>query len=349
MKRILIMAGGTGGHVFPGLALAASFKQKGIEVAWLGTLGGMEKEWVEKAQIDFYPIRIKGLRGNGLLGWLKAPVNVLRAWMQARHIIKQVRPDIVLGMGGFVCGPGGLAARSLGIDLALHEQNAIVGLTNRWLAPFAKHIITAFPQNQLQGDKVICLGNPVREGLEAIATVGTHRPLQLLVLGGSRGALALNKTVPQALALLPESERPVVIHQTGTKTLEEAQRAYQAAGVSAKVVPFIEDMVEAYEHADLVVCRSGALTVSELMASARPAIMVPFPFAVDDHQTANAEVLAAIGGGEIIQQTDLTPEALAARLLFWQQDDALKAASEHIRKQAPQKAKEQIVELLINS
>ncbi|BBN59110.1 undecaprenyldiphospho-muramoylpentapeptide beta-N-acetylglucosaminyltransferase [Hydrogenovibrio marinus] len=349
MKRILIMAGGTGGHVFPGLALAASFKQKGIEVAWLGTLGGMEKEWVEKAQIDFYPIRIKGLRGNGLLGWLKAPINVLKAWMQARQIIKHVRPDVVLGMGGFVCGPGGLAARSLGIDLALHEQNAIVGLTNRWLAPFAKHIITAFPQNQLQGDKVVCLGNPVREGLEAIATVSVHRPLHLLVLGGSRGALALNKTVPQALALMPESKRPVVIHQTGTKTLDEAQRAYQVAGVTAKVVPFIDDMVEAYEHADLVVCRSGALTVSELMASARPAIMIPFPFAVDDHQTANAEVLAAIGGGEVIQQTDLTPDSLVARLQFWQQDDVLKTASEKIRAKAPQQAKEQIVELLINS
>lgn len=349
MKRILIMAGGTGGHVFPGLALADSFKEKGIEVAWLGTLGGMEKEWVEKAQIDFYPIRIKGLRGNGLLGWLKAPINVLRAWIQARQIIKQVRPDMVLGMGGFVCGPGGLAARSLGVELALHEQNAIVGLTNRWLAPFAKHIITAFPQKQLQGEKVVCLGNPVRAGLEAISTVSMHQPLHLLVLGGSRGALALNKTVPQALALLPESQRPVVIHQTGTKTLEEARHAYQQAGVAAKVVPFIDDMVEAYRDTDLVVSRSGALTVSELMASARPAIMVPFPFAVDDHQTANAEVLVNIGGGEIIQQVHLTPEGLASHLLFWQQDEALKKASENIRANAPQKAKEQIVELLINS
>lgn len=347
MKRILIMAGGTGGHVFPGLALADALKAKDVHISWLGTLGGMEQEWVTKHNIDFYQIRIRGLRGNGLRGWLKAPFNVLRAWWQAREIIKKIQPDVVLGMGGFVCGPGGLAAKSLGIDLVLHEQNAIVGLTNRWLAPFAKRIITAFPQSQLLGDKVVCLGNPVREGLESISTVIKHQPLKLLVLGGSRGALALNQIVPQALALLPESNRPEVMHQTGSKTLVEAKQAYEKAKVSAQIVPFIENMQAAYQYADLVICRSGALTVSELMAAARPAIMVPFPYAVDDHQTANAQVLAEIGG-DVIQQRELTPEKLASMLEAWQQESKLQTASERIREQAPQKAKEKIVSLLLH-
>lgn len=347
MKRIMIMAGGTGGHVFPGLALAEALREKGVEISWLGTLGGMEKDWVTKHPIDFHQIRIRGLRGNGLRGWLKAPLNVLRAWWQARKIMKKVEPDLVLGMGGFVCGPGGLAAKSLGITLVLHEQNAIVGMTNRWLAPFAKRIITAFPQNQLQSDKVVCLGNPVRKGLESIPTVVQHSPLRLLVVGGSRGALALNQIVPQALALIDENNRPQVIHQTGIKTLDEAKQAYQMAGVSAEVVPFIEDMKAAYANADMLVCRSGALTVSELMASARPAIMVPFPYAVDDHQTANAQVLASLGG-EVIQQSELTPEKLADKLNFWQEDGRLQFASEHIRKESPKEAKEKIVSLLLS-
>lgn len=349
MKKILIMAGGTGGHVFPGIALAQGFAEQGIQTVWLGTAGGMEKGWVENANIPFFQISIKGLRGNGLVGWLKAPFNVTRAWWQARRIMKRHTPDLVLGMGGFVCGPGGLAAKSLGITLALHEQNAIPGFTNKLLTPLADIVICAFPQNVLRGKKVVTLGNPVRVGLEEIPAVKRHSPPNVLVVGGSRGALALNEMVPKALALLPEAQRPNVLHQTGQKTLQAAQQAYQQAAVVAEVVPFIEDMVFAYAQADLVICRSGALTVSELMAAARPAIMVPYPYAVDDHQTANAQALVDLEGGEVIQQTELTPEILLEKYQAWCTGEHCEIASKSIRAQATMQAKERIIKLLMAS
>ncbi len=348
MSKVLIMAGGTGGHVFPGIALAEALNAQGIEVVWLGTQGGMEAEWVEKANITLHKIKIKGLRGNGLAGWLKAPINVSRAWSQAKKIMQQEQPDLVLGMGGFVCGPGGLAAKALGIPLVLHEQNAIPGLTNKLLAPFAKLVITAFPQEKLQGKNVLTLGNPVRAGLESLPEVENTQPCHLLVLGGSRGALALNETLPKALALMAENDRPVITHQAGGKTLEKANEAYQATGMLANVVPFIDNMLKAYATADMVLCRSGALTVSELMASARPAIMVPYPHAVDDHQTANAMALVKIGGGDILQQKELTPESLAALLHTWCQDSEKRAlASQSIRAHAETQATEKIVEQLV--
>ncbi len=348
MKKVLIMAGGTGGHVFPGIALAEEFKAQGIEVVWLGTQGGMEATWVTQAKLPLYEITIKGLRGNGLLGWLTSPINVTKAWRQARKIIQQEQPNLVLGMGGFVCGPGGLAAKSLGIPLVLHEQNAIPGLTNKLLAKIAHQVITAFPQTAIKGSHVVVMGNPVREGLEDIAPVQVHQPRHLLVLGGSRGALALNETLPKALALMSPDERPIVTHQTGEKTYAQAVQCYQEAGVTANVVSFIDDMQAAYAQADLVVCRSGALTVSELMACARPAIMVPYPHAVDDHQTANAQALVEIGGGEIIQQTQLTPERLKSTLEDWYQNASkLEQASLSIRQQANTQATQKIVALLM--
>nr|WP_281357436.1 undecaprenyldiphospho-muramoylpentapeptide beta-N-acetylglucosaminyltransferase [Thiomicrorhabdus cannonii] len=334
--KVMIMAGGTGGHVFPGIAIAEALYQQQVNVVWLGTQGGMEKEWVEKAGLPFHAISIKGLRGNGLLGWLKAPVNVTRAWWQARKIMRAERPDLVLGMGGFVCGPGGLAAKTLGIPLVIHEQNAIPGLTNKLLAPLAREVICAFPQTVLQGNNVVTLGNPVRAGLEDVALLQPQTGCHVLVLGGSRGALALNETVPKALALLPPEQRPSVTHQTGVKTLQQAQQAYAQAGVAAEVVAFIDDMRSAYEKADMVVSRAGALTVSELMATARPAIMVPYPQAVDDHQTANAQALVTLGGGEVIQQSDLTPQRLAAALGGWCADPQRRVAASHrIRQGAP--------------
>lgn len=351
MKHVLIMAGGTGGHVFPGLALANALRAQGVSVSWLGTVGGMEKQWVEAQGIPFYTLKIKGLRGNGLLGWLKSPFNVFKAWMQARKVLKHTHPDLVLGMGGFVCGPGGLAAKSMDIDLVIHEQNAILGLTNKLLAKFAKRVITAFEQHQLSGPKVVQIGNPVREGFEQIPVLSPKspgEPFHLLVVGGSRGALALNKMVPQALGLMSLESRPVVMHQTGKNTLAEAQEQYRKAGVSAEVVPFIEDMLQAYHQADLVVCRSGALTVSELMAAARPAILVPFPFAVDDHQTANGKVLENMGGGEVIQQSALTPQLLANKLEYWMASGHNIEASRQIREAAQTQATEKIVELLLN-
>ena len=262
--------------------------------------------------------------------------------------MQDIQPDLVLGMGGFVCGPGGLAAKSLGIPLVLHEQNAIPGLTNKLLAPFSKLVITAFPQKKITGKNVINIGNPVREGLEEIDVVENTQPCHLLVLGGSRGALALNETLPKALALMDEGIRPVVKHQTGEKTLKQTKKFYADANVQGDIVPFIDNMLLAYASADMLLCRSGALTVSELMASARPAIMVPYPHAVDDHQTANAQALVDIDGGEIIQQTELTPELLAKKLTAWcEHPEKREAASISIRVQAKTEATQKIVEKLI--
>ncbi|WP_127470239.1 undecaprenyldiphospho-muramoylpentapeptide beta-N-acetylglucosaminyltransferase [Thiomicrorhabdus aquaedulcis] len=346
--KIMIMAGGTGGHVFPGIALAHALQKQGVEVVWLGTQGGMEAAWVNQANIQLHTIAIKGLRGNGALGWLKAPIQVTRAVWAAKRILRQQTPDLVLGMGGFVCGPGGLAAKLLGIKLVIHEQNAIPGLTNKLLARLATLVITAFQQNVLKGTNVELLGNPVRAGLEAVSTVENTQPCHLLVLGGSRGAQALNQILPQALALMAPEQRPHVTHQTGEKTWQQTQQNYQVAGVNASIVPFISDMQKAYAQADMVLCRSGALTVSELMACARPAIMVPYPHAVDDHQTANANALVAIGGGEIIAQGDLTPALLAQRLLEWCENPSQRVASSiAIRAGAPTQATERIVARLL--
>lgn len=348
MRKVLIMAGGTGGHVFPGIALAEALKSQSIDVVWLGTEGGMEATWVNNAKIPLHVIAIKGLRGNGILGWVKAPFKIFQAWRQARRIMQREAPDLVLGMGGFVCGPGGLAAKSLAIPLVLHEQNAIPGLTNKLLARLARKVIAAFPQTAIKGPQVVTIGNPVRSGLALLTEVENTQPCHLLVLGGSRGALALNETVPKALALMPEDQRPVVTHQTGAATFEQAKSAYQEAGITANVVPFIDDMLHAYAKADMVLCRSGALTVSELMAAARPAMLVPYPHAVDDHQTANAQALVDLGGGEIIPQSELTPEHLANHLREWCSDAQKRAeASRNIRSQAATQATEKIVALLI--
>lgn len=355
-QTVMIMAGGTGGHVFPGIALAVSLAQQNIDVVWLGTEGGMEQQWVEKAQIPFFKIAIKGLRGNGLKGWLMAPIKISQAFLQARAIIKQLNPGLVLGMGGFVCGPGGLAAKSFGLPMVLHEQNAIPGLTNKLLAPLATKVVTAFAQDKIIGDKVMQMGNPVRKGLESISSLShSDSPFKLLVLGGSRGALALNETLPKALALMPADQRPRVVHQTGVKTLAQAQGFYQQAGLISddhdsepKIVAFIDDMVTAYAQADLVVCRAGALTVSELMASARPALMVPYPHAVDDHQTANAQALVEMAGGEILPQSTLTPAQLAEKLEGWLNREKLQAASRSIREKAPSQATQNISQLLMD-
>lgn len=349
VKKVVIMAGGTGGHVFPGIAIAHELQKFGVEIHWLGTAGGLEKNWVENAGLSISEIQIKGLRGNGALGWIKAPINILRAMRQAKAILRAHQPDLVLGMGGFVCGPGGLAAKQLGIPIFLHEQNAIPGLTNKLLAKIASSVMTGFEQQILLGDKVHLMGNPVRQGLEEIAplaqsqTTEMNRPVTLLVLGGSRGALAINQLLPQALALLPKDHRPVVVHQTGQKTLQATKDFYQQAGVDAQIIPFIDNMLDAYAKADMVLCRAGALTVSELMAAARPAILVPYPHAVDDHQTLNAQALVAMQGGEILQESQMTAELLAQRLQLWLEDSKKRIhASASIREHAPKEALQKI-------
>lgn len=315
-RPVLIMAGGTGGHIYPALAVANALKEKGVPVVWLGTQHGLEATIVPKNDIPMQWLSINGLRGKGKLTLLLAPFKLMRACMQAIKSIRAVRPRAVLGMGGFVSGPGGLMARLLGVKLVIHEQNAIAGLTNKVLAKIANTTLSAFPV----AFKSECVGNPIRA---SIAQVGervrtqSNNTLNVLVLGGSLGALALNNAVPQALALLGNNRAVSVWHQTGQKHIDSTLSVYAEHDVDAsehKVVPYIDSMEEAYAWADVVVCRSGAMTVSELAATGSASILVPYPYAVDDHQTANAQYLSEQGAALLKQQNELTPEWLASTL-----------------------------------
>ena len=316
MKTILIMAGGTGGHVFPGLAVADEMRGRGWNVVWMGARTGMEARLVPARGYPVEWIRAAALRGKGLLAKLLLPVNLLVGFWQSARAILRLKPDVVLGMGGYVAFPGGMMASLLARPLAVHEQNAIAGLTNRVLAGVADRKLTAFP-DALPGAE--WTGNPVRAEIAAAAApaerfAGRRGPLRLLVLGGSLGAQALNDALPRALRLLPESERPVVTHQAGEKHLEALRRNYAEAGVQGELVAFIEDMGRRYAEADLVICRAGAMTVSELAAAGVPSILVPFPHAVDDHQTSNARFLSDRGAALLLPQAELAPERLAAQL-----------------------------------
>jgi len=313
MSRVaLIMAGGTGGHIFPGLAVAAQLRTAGWEVVWMGARGGMEERLVPPHGYRTAWIRARAARGKGLVQKLLLPANLLLSFWESLGHLRRIRPDVVLGLGGYVAFPGGMMASLLGRPLALHEQNAIAGLANRVLAAVADKVMVAFP-GVLKGAE--WTGNPVRAEIAAIAPpearfAGRSGPLRILVVGGSLGAQALNQALPKALSLL--KERPVVVHQSGEKHLEALQQNYQAAGVKGDLVAFIDDMARRYAEADLVICRSGAVTVAELSAGGMASILVPFPHAVDDHQTANARFLAEQGAALLIQQRDLSPEKLAA-------------------------------------
>jgi len=313
------MAGGTGGHVFPALAVAETLRAQGARVFWIGTHRGMESRLVPDHGFEMEWVGIEGVRGKSLGQMLRAPFRLTSALLQARRILKRREADLVLGMGGFVSGPGGLAARALGLPLVIHEQNFVPGMTNQWLAPVANRVFEAFPGSFAVGRRAIATGNPVRRSILDLpeprarfaAREGAPR---LLILGGSLGAKALNETVPLAVAGLAAGMRPEIRHQAGERTLETAREAYRSAGVEADVVPFIRDMAEAYAWADLVVCRSGALTVSELAAAGVPSVLVPYPFAVDDHQVGNARYLADAGAARLIIQRDLTAAGLTAQL-----------------------------------
>ncbi|EHK60445.1 undecaprenyldiphospho-muramoylpentapeptide beta-N-acetylglucosaminyltransferase [Halomonas sp. GFAJ-1] len=313
-RRILIMAGGTGGHVIPALSLARALQAHDVDVEWLGSPRGIENRLVPEAGIRLHTIAISGLRGNGASGWLKAPLNLSRAVMQARRVINTFKPHVVVGLGGFASGPGGLAAWLSRVPLVIHEQNAVAGLTNRVLSRLATRTYAAFAE--AFGPRAEVIGNPVREDIAVIgeqpraAATMSARPLRLLVVGGSLGAVALNERLPSALAAMAPELRPNVRHQAGKERDELTAQAYAEQGVEAEVSPFIDDMAAAYEWADLVVCRAGALTVAELAASAKPALLVPFPFAVDDHQRVNAEVLVKAGAAVCVVQADLTPQRL---------------------------------------
>jgi len=311
--RIMIMAGGTGGHLFPALAVADYLRKRGVEVRWLGACGGMESRLVPKHDFAIDYISIGGLRGKGLLGWLLAPYKINLAIFQALLLMFKFKPDAVLGMGGFVTGPGGVAAFLLGKPLIIHEQNAIAGLTNRLLSKIADHVLQAFP-DALKVKGVETVGNPIRDSICQVEPSNEDGPIRLLVVGGSLGAMALNEIIPQAIARLEPVSRPVVWHQCGERHLDAAKVAYDNAGVEARVVPFINDMAEAYRWSDLIICRAGALTVSELAAAGVASILIPFPYAVDDHQTANGQFLVSAGGAEMVQQSELSVERLGSML-----------------------------------
>ena len=313
---VLIMAGGTGGHIFPGLAVAECLRAQGVPVVWLGAVGGMETKVVPANQIELHTVAVGGLRGKGLRTRLLAPLMLLRALLASLVTLQKIKPRSVLSMGGYVAGPGGLAAWLLRRPLLVHEQNRVAGFTNRQLARLAKRVLTGFADALPNAEWV---GNPVRAAIaslpEPAQRIGTRigKP-RLLVLGGSLGARALNLAVPKALAQITLAERPEVLHQCGSRGLDEARAAYAQAAVEAEVVPFIDDMAGSYSWADLAVCRAGALTLAELTAAGLGSVLVPYPHAVDDHQTRNAEALVAIGAAELIQERDLDAQQLAQRL-----------------------------------
>lgn len=311
----LIMAGGTGGHVFPALATAHELQRQGVHVEWLGTQKGIEARVIPDADIKLHCIDVAGLRGKGRLSLLLAPFKVLLAIWQALAVLRKVKPDVVLGMGGFASGPGGVAAKLLGKPLVIHEQNAIAGMTNKILSKMAWRVLEAFEDAFPAETATETVGNPVRGPIlqmnDPRERYGNRSgKIRLLVVGGSLGAKAINETLPEALAQMPEEQRPEVWHQTGKRTYEETLGRYQRLGLDARVVPFIEQMDEAYGWADLVLCRSGALTVSELAIAGVAAILVPFPFAVDDHQTANAKYLAQLDAARLVPQPELTVDHL---------------------------------------
>ena len=318
-KVALVMAGGTGGHVFPALATARVLQRRGYDIVWLGTQKGIEARLVPAEGIPVEWLSVSGLRGNGVLTLLAAPFRLLLAINQAMRAIRKHQPEVVLGAGGFVSGPGGIAAWLLGRPLVVHEQNAVAGLTNRVLARFAKRVLEGFPNSFGSGVKAERVGNPVRPEIVAVAPperryAGREGPARLLVFGGSQGAARLNAVLPAAIGELPTALRPAVLHQTGKHNFEETVQAYRSRGIEADVRPFIDDMASAYGWADLAVCRSGALTVAELAAAGVPAILVPFPAAVDDHQTRNAEYAVKAGAAKLLPEGDLTPISLAVML-----------------------------------
>jgi len=312
----LIMAGGTGGHIFPGLAVAESLREAGWRVHWLGVPGNMESQWVPQRGFAFEPVEFGGVRGKGIVSLALLPMRLLKAFWQSIQVVRRVKPDVVVGLGGYITFPGGMMSVLLGKPLVLHEQNSVAGMANRVLAEVADCIFTAFP-NVLK--KAVWVGNPLRQDFlnkpaPAERFAARTGPLKLWVVGGSLGAQALNEIVPKALALMPAHKRPVVVHQSGTKQIDALRSNYEKAGVQAELTPFIEDTAHAFAQADLIICRSGASTVTEIAAVGAAAIYVPFPFAVDDHQTTNAQFLVAEGGGWLMPQADLTPQALADKL-----------------------------------
>ena len=322
---ILVMAGGTGGHIFPGLAVAEYLRICGWDVSWLGNQAGMEYRLVKSCDFPFEAVEFGGLRGKGLKAKLMLPINLMRACFQSWKIIRRVKPNVVLGMGGYITFPGGLVSKLLKRPLVLHESNSVAGSANRALSKIAMRTLTGFPETMAKAEWV---GNPIREEFDHMLTPVARYdqrqgPLSILVVGGSLGAAALNENIPAALALIPIESRPKVIHQAGDKHLAGLQKRYADLGVTADIRPFIDDMPAAYAQADLVICRSGAMTVSEIAASGVASCLIPFPHAIDDHQTVNAKFMVSSGAGWLIEQKDLTESRLSNLLMNMSREELL--------------------------
>ena len=329
VKTFMVMAGGTGGHIFPALAVAQELQAQGHRIVWLGSEGAMETRLVPQYNIPLETLSIKGIRGNGIKRKLLLPFTLVKTIAAARRIIRRYNVDAVIGFGGFVTFPGGIAARLCGLPLIVHEQNAIAGLSNKVLSHFASQVMYAFPQVFTNQNGLV--GNPVRADIAALTPpaqrfAGRQGVLNILVVGGSLGADILNKVVPQAMALLPESQRPNLLHQSGRNKLTQLQHQYAECGVKAECVEFITDMVSAYREADLVICRAGALTIAELTAAGLGAILVPYPHAVDDHQTANAQYMVKDGAAVLMPQTSLNAQSLQTVLADLSREQCLQMA-----------------------
>ncbi len=353
-KHVMMMAAGTGGHVFPALAVAKELQLKGIEVSWLATPAGMENRLLKNHNIPIYQIDIQGVRGNGMVRKILAPFKILKATLSAMRYMKQLNVDAVAGFGGYVAGPGGLAARALGIPVLIHEQNAIAGFTNTQLSRIAKTVCEAFPHTFPAQNKVVATGNPVRKEITEILNPSWRyqerekagQPLRILIVGGSLGARALNECVPEALKRLNVPLN--VFHQCGQNNAEATQARYADAPdtLKAEVAPFIEDMAKAYSDADLIICRAGALTVTEIATAGLAAVFVPLPSAVDDHQTANAKFLADIQAAKICPQAEMTPESLTALLQPLMNRQLLQEMAVKARRQAQPDAAQHVVRLI---
>jgi UDP-N-acetylglucosamine--N-acetylmuramyl-(pentapeptide) pyrophosphoryl-undecaprenol N-acetylglucosamine transferase len=345
VKKVIVMAGGTGGHIYPALACAHSFIDKGIDVEWLGSKGGMEETLVVDHSIRLHSLSIKGVRGKGVLGLLAAPFRILHAIGQAVAVLQKVKPDVVLGMGGFVAGPGGVAAKLLRIPLVIHEQNAVAGTTNKLLSKIADVRLQAFDGAL---SNALSVGNPIRNDIlrqQVRKSRGNAaKPLRLLVVGGSLGAKAINDVMPQVLANWSFSQRLDVWHQTGVRNFEAVSTLYQEANVEARVEAYLDNMDQAYYWADIVLCRAGAMTVSELAVAGLPSILIPYPFAIDDHQTENARYLEKVGGAYLLPQTELNYEKILSLLSeFVENEEALIKMGEQAKKVAHPNATQDVV------
>ena len=351
MTTLMIMAGGTGGHVYPALAVAHTLQSDGVDIFWLGTREGIEARVVPENKIDVEWVSISGIKGRGLFALITAPFKIVYAMVQTAVIIYRRRPEAALGMGGFVSGPGGLTARLLMVPLLIHESNAVVGLTNKWLAKIANEVMVGFPDVLKNNRHYHYVGNPVRQSIAALPAPEQRLQartgkLNLLVVGGSLGALVLNETVPAALAKMDPALQPVVRHQAGRGKLEATKESYQALSVEASCIEFIEDMAEAYRWADLVICRAGAMTVAEIAAAGVAAIFVPYPYAIYDHQTLNARFLADKNAAIVIPQERFSDESLAAVLAELANDrPVLMGLSRRARKNAKTDATRRVADL----